>query len=75
MENEAVVTRHTRRAPFPNSFLDGPLLVAAWNLLSHPGPNIAIFTVRVQTARICNVKDEVTLWDVNATGEELKQRY
>ncbi|CAM9147110.1 unnamed protein product [Ectocarpus sp. 8 AP-2014] len=28
------------------------------------GPNIAIITVRVRSARICNVRDEVTVWNV-----------
>lgn len=31
---------------------------------TYAGENIAIITVRVQTARICNVHDQVTLWDV-----------
>lgn len=28
------------------------------------GPNIAIITVRVRSARTCNVRDEVTVWNV-----------
>ncbi|CAN0301068.1 unnamed protein product [Scytosiphon promiscuus] len=28
------------------------------------GPHIAIITVRVRSARICNVRDEVTVWNV-----------
>eukprot|EP00752_Nemacystus_decipiens_P002771 g2589.t1 len=32
------------------------------------GPNIAIITVRVRSARICNVRDEVTHWNVADSG-------
>ncbi|CAN0237439.1 unnamed protein product, partial [Phaeothamnion confervicola] len=28
------------------------------------GENIAIITVRIQSARICNIQDKVTLWEV-----------